>query len=51
MAKGNETEGKKCHTHMEKLEMKAESGRFTSKAASLVMDSWFHTELVTVVKA
>ncbi|TNN65239.1 hypothetical protein EYF80_024528 [Liparis tanakae] len=36
------------NTHMVKLEMKAEEGRSTSKAASLVMGSWFHTELWTV---
>lgn len=38
-------------TYMEKLEMKAEEGRSTSKAASLVTESWFHTELWTVVTA
>lgn len=38
-------------THMVKLEMKAVEGRSTSKAASLVMGSWFHTELWTVVTA
>lgn len=36
---------------MVKLEMNAEEGRSTSKAASLVMGSWFHTELWTVVTA
>lgn len=38
-------------TYMEKLEMKAEEGRSTSKAASLMTGSWFHTELWTVVRA
>lgn len=45
----------KCYnvevTYMVKLEMNAEEGRSTSKAASLVMGSWFHTELWTVVTA
>lgn len=38
-------------TYMVKLEMKAVEGRSTSKAASLVTESWFHTELWTVVTA
>lgn len=38
-------------THMVKLEMKAADGRSTWKAASLVTDSWFHTELWTLVTA
>lgn len=38
-------------TYMVKLEMKAVEGRSTSKAASLVTASWFHTELWTVVTA
>lgn len=38
-------------TYMVKLEMKAEDGRSTSKAASLVMGSWFQTELWMVVTA
>lgn len=38
-------------TYMVKLEMNAEEGRSTSKAASLVIGSWFHTELWTVVTA
>lgn len=38
-------------TYMVKLEMKAVEGRSTSKAASLVAASWFHTELWTVVTA
>lgn len=45
----------KCYsvevTYMVKLEMNAEEGRSISKAASLVMGSWFHTELWTVVTA
>lgn len=42
---------RKVETYMVKLEMKAEEGRSTSKAASLVTESWFHTELWTVVTA
>ncbi len=38
-------------TYMVKLEMKAEAGRSTSKAASLMMGSWFHTELWMVITA
>lgn len=48
----NDRKDKKCGvTHMVKLEMNADGVKSTSKAASLVMWSWFHTVLSTVVKA
>lgn len=50
-SRGNACRSNDELTHMVKLEMKAEEGRSTSKAASLVTGSWFHTELWTVVTA
>lgn len=50
-SQSNDSEDNSELTHMVKLEMKAVEGRSTSKAASLVMGSWFHTELWTVVTA